>query len=95
MPHFAYRILPPRADFVAPLTEDERAIMGAHFHYLSALNDAGKVVFVGRCENGDYGFGVFDLAYETEFNAVVDSDPAVSSGLMKAERHAFKTIFSR
>ena len=95
MPTFAYRILPPRADFVATITPEEAAIMGAHFEYLSKLFDQGKIVFVGRTENGDYGLGIFDLPDEATFDAVVAGDPAVAAGLVRAEKHAFKVVFNR
>lgn len=54
MPAFAYRIVPPRADFVATITDGEAAMMGAHFGFLQGLEAEGRVIFVGRCDNGDW-----------------------------------------
>jgi hypothetical protein len=64
MPAFAYRILPPRANFVATITDGEAATMGAHFGFLQGLEAEGRVIFVGRCDNGDWGLGVFEFADE-------------------------------
>ena len=44
MPAFAYRILPPRADFVATITDGEAATMGAHFGFLQGLEAEGRVI---------------------------------------------------
>jgi hypothetical protein len=54
VPAFAYRILPPRENFAATVTPEEGAVMGAHFAYLQQLEAEGRVIFVGRCENGDW-----------------------------------------
>jgi uncharacterized protein YciI len=95
MPAFAYRILPPRPDFVATITAVEGAVMGEHFAYLQELEAAGRVIFVGRCENGDYGFGVFEFANEAEARSVMARDPAVASGLMHMELHPFRVVMER
>ena len=95
MPVFAYRILPPRADFAATITDEEGATMGAHFAYLQELEAEGRVVFVGRCENGDWGLGVFEFADEAEAREFLSRDPAVASGLMRMELHAFRIAMER
>ena len=46
MPAFAYRILPPRANFVATITDGEAATMGAHFGFLQGLEAEGRTVVV-------------------------------------------------
>ena len=95
MPAFAYRILPPRADFVTTITDGEAATMGAHFGFLQGLEAEGRVIFVGRCDNGDWGLGVFEFADEAEAREVLSRDPAVASGLMRMELHAFKVVMER
>lgn len=92
MATFLYRILPPRADFVATITEAEMAVMGRHFGYLQTLHAAGRLRFVGRAENGDFGLVVFEAADEAEARAVAEADPAVVEGLMRVEVHAFRIV---
>ncbi|NGM44000.1 hypothetical protein G5B31_00465 [Rhodobacter sp. SGA-6-6] len=92
MPTFLYRILPPRADFAATVTEAEMAVMGRHFGYLQGLHAAGRLRFVGRAENGDFGLAVVEAADEAEARAVAEADPAVAEGLMRAEVHAFRIV---
>jgi uncharacterized protein YciI len=95
MSHFAYRILPPRGDFAATLTSGEAETMGRHFDYIKALHGAGRIVFVGRTENGDWGLCVFEAEDEHRARAVAEADPAVAAGLMRYELHAFRTVFER
>jgi uncharacterized protein len=37
MPHFLYKLIPPRPTFPADLTEEEGAIMQEHFGYWAGL----------------------------------------------------------
>jgi len=95
MPTFAYRILPPRAQFAATITPEEMAIMGRHWGHLQTLHTPGAVRFVGRAENGDYEFCVLDAADEGEARRMAWSDPAVAEGLMRGELHAFTIVIDR
>ena len=92
MPAFAYRILPPRPDFVATIQPEEMALMGRHFEHLQRLHAAG-VCYVGRAENGDYGFCVFEAPDEGAARRIAESDPAVAEGLMRLELHPFQVVF--
>ena len=92
MPTFAYRILPPRADFVATMQPEEMAVMGRHWEHIQGLHAKGVVRYVGRALNGDYGFCVLEAASEDEARAIAESDPAVAEGLMRLEVHAFQVV---
>ena len=89
MPTYAYRILPPRADFAASMAPAEMALMGRHWEHVQALHAEGVVRYVGRALNGDYGFCVYEAADESEAQAIAASDPAVAEGLMRVEVHPF------
>ena len=95
MPTYAYRILPPRGDFAATIRPEEMALMGRHFEHLQTLHAQGIVRYVGRAENGDYGFCVFEAGDEAEARAIAESDPAVAGGLMRLEVHPFMVVFDR
>lgn len=92
MPTFAYRILPPRADFVATIAPSETAVMGRHQEHIQALHARGVARYVGRAENGDYGLCVIEAADEAEARRIAGSDPAVAEGLMRLEVHAFRVV---
>lgn len=95
MPTYAYRILPPRAGFAATIRPEEMALMGRHFEHLQALHAQGIVRYVGRAENGDYGFCVFDAPDEAQARAIAEADPAVAEGLMRLELHPFLVVLDR
>jgi uncharacterized protein YciI len=92
MSAFIYRILPPRENFVATITATEQAVMGRHFAYLTGLHAAGKVHFVGRAENGDFGLAVIEAEGLAEAESMGRADPAVAEGLMRLEVHAFRIV---
>jgi uncharacterized protein YciI len=95
MPTYAYRILPPRDDFVATIQPQEMAVMGRHWEHIQALHARGIVHYVGRAENGDYGFCVFEAGDDAEARSIAGSDPAVAEGLMRLEIHPFKVVLDR
>lgn len=92
MPDFVYRILPGRPDFVATITEAERAVMGAHFAYLQDLHAKGCIRFVGRTEAGEYGIIVFSAVDIEAARATAIADPAVAVGVVTAEVHPFRIV---
>jgi uncharacterized protein YciI len=92
MPEFSYRILSPRPGFAASLTEAEKAVMGAHFVYLQRLSAEGRIRFVGRTENGDWGLVVFEAEDEASAQAIAGADPAVETGTVGVEVHRFVTV---
>jgi uncharacterized protein len=89
MPQFLYRIQPTR---VGMLTEGptgrEASIVNEHFEYLQKLVAEGVVFTAGRTLNADertFGIVVFEAGTEAAAVALVQNDPAVKLGVMKAE----------
>ena len=78
---------PVREEMPFDPTEDEKRIVSDHYAYLVGLRDAGKLVVAGpSIVAGDtFGIGVLDVDDESEVQAIVAADPAVSSGTMTAE----------
>jgi uncharacterized protein YciI len=93
MASFAYRVLPPRDEFWDTIEPHELALMVRHLEHLRHLKEEGTVRFVGRTENGDYGFVLIEADNKTHANAIARSDPAVSEGLMRLELHPFVVVF--
>jgi uncharacterized protein len=75
---FLYRLLPPRPDFAATMTEHERAAMGRHIAYWSELLAAGRVMIFSPVADpaGDWGVGIVRATREDAM-ALGDADPAV------------------
>ena len=93
MQQFLYRIKPVRVAMLAEgPTDAEVAIIGEHFSYLEHLVAKGVVFMAGRTLNTDdssFGAVVFVAASQIDALALMNADPAVKQGLMKAELFPF------
>jgi len=70
----------------------EALIIGEHFSYLENLVANGIVLMAGRTLNTDertFGIVVFMTRSELEARELMNGDPAVKKGLMKAELFPF------
>ncbi len=94
MPQYLYRIQPTRAAMLPDgPTEQEAATVSAHFNYLKTLVEQGVVILAGRTLNTDptsFGIVIFNAASDEAARALVDADPAVSGGVMRAELFPYR-----
>jgi uncharacterized protein len=95
-PEFLYRIQPTRP---AMLQDDptpaEREAIGAHRRYLDTLAAAGVVLLFGRTDTADaatFGIVIFRAASLNAARRIVEEDPAVQAGVMRAEVFPFRVI---
>ncbi|HUE08511.1 MAG TPA: YciI family protein [Acidimicrobiales bacterium] len=81
MTGYVFRLIPPRPDFASTMSEDERAVMDAHFGYWGALLARGQVIAIGPVAdpNGPYGIGIVLAADLAEAEVIRDGDPAMRS----------------
>lgn len=80
-------------------TDDANRIVGEHFNYLTALFKQGVVKFVGKTEYGiehphNRGLAVFEAEDEAAATAIMQADPCILNGVMTAELHPFRVVFS-
>jgi hypothetical protein len=86
---FIYVVRPSRDTFPGDATDEERAVIGAHFKYLQDRLGKG-VIFVGRTQTEHpFGICVFEAAGSTEAQGFLDDDPALIAGIFKGEVHPF------
>ena len=80
--YFLCRLLPPRPDFAATMSADERVVMQNHVAYWIGKLQRGEAIVFGPVADpaGDWGVGIIAAADETAVNALRDADPAVLSG---------------
>jgi uncharacterized protein len=94
MPQFLYRIQPTRPGMLTEgPTDREASIINEHFEYLRKLVAEGVVFMAGRTLNADertFGIVVFAAASESAAVAVMQNDPAVKLGVMKAELFPYR-----
>lgn len=94
MMQFLYKITPTRLEMVTKgPTDHEAAIMSQHFNYLKSLNDQGTVLLFGRTQNSDartFGLAIFRAESQDEARSIMNNDPAVKEGVMRAELYPYK-----
>ncbi len=81
IPHFLYKLIPPRPTFPGDLTEEEGAIMQDHFGYWAGLVAERRVVVYGPVmdPNGSYGIAVLDVEDDAEARRIGEGDPAIGA----------------
>lgn len=77
---------------------DEEAVQ-AHFQRLKKMMDAGEVVLAGRTTNDDdatgFGIVIVEVADEPRAREIMEGDPAVGAGVMKAELFPYRVALLR
>jgi uncharacterized protein len=81
MPHFLYKLVPPRPTFPGDMTEAEGAIMQEHFGYWSRLVGERRVVIYGPVMDpkGSYGIAVVEVDDDADARQIAENDPAIMS----------------
>ncbi len=91
---FLYTIQPNRPEMLTQgSTSDEERIISEHFDYLKGLNEQEILILAGRTQNTDpssFGIVIFRAPSEAAAQQVVDNDPAVSQGVMRAELYPYR-----
>jgi uncharacterized protein YciI len=95
MAEFVCILTPPRQTFVDDITDEEREIMSRHFRYLQGLLEEGRLVVAGPSLGPVFGVSVFEADDLDHALEIVAADPAVSSGLQRAEVSPFRVSLLR
>jgi uncharacterized protein YciI len=97
MAQWIYRIEPTRPEMVGAPTDEENAVIEQHFGYLQALKAAGVLILAGRTQvnEGTFGITIFEAPDELSARAVMETDPAVAAGVMRAALYPYAVAVSR
>jgi uncharacterized protein YciI len=81
MPHFLYRLIPPRPTFPGDMTEEEGAVMQEHFGYWAGLIEERRAVAYGPVMDpaGTYGIAVLEVDDEGAARSMAEEDPAITA----------------
>ena len=92
--HFVVRLIPPRPTFAADMTEEERAIMAAHGAYWRGLMNRGIALLFGPVLDpaGVWGLGILEAKDPDAARRLAADDPAIKSGLNRAEIHEIAAV---
>jgi uncharacterized protein YciI len=93
---YLYKIQPTRLGMLTKgPTPQESEIISQHFDYLKELTEKGVAVFVGRTLTADehtFGITVFLADSAEAAGEIMNNDPAVIAGVMRAELFPFRIV---
>ena len=99
MNQYLYFLKPTRFGMVTEgPTPEEAEIVSRHFAHLESLTEKGVMILVGRTQNRDesmFGIAIFEAEDDSAARAIMESDPAVREGVMRAELYPYQVALMR
>jgi uncharacterized protein YciI len=96
MAEWIYFLHPPREDFAATMTDEERAVWGVHFDRLQRLLAEGTLVLAGpTLGRVNTGICVIEAPDEEAARAIMEADPAIAGGYARGELRPFRVSLLR
>jgi uncharacterized protein YciI len=91
-----YFIHPPRDNFAATMTDEERAVWGVHFERLKRLLDDGTLIMAGpTLGEHNTGIAIFEAPDEEAARRIMDEDPVLAGGFARSELRPFNVSLLR
>ncbi|MHC3123312.1 YciI family protein [Acinetobacter sp. GN11] len=89
MKNYLCKWVPPRADFLETMSDDEKIWMGQHGDFLNKLLDQGVIVAHGPVINdgNGYGLSLYQIADEEDVASFTSQDPIVKNGVGHYEHY--------
>ena len=99
MNQWLYFLKPARLGMVTEEpTPEETEIVSRHFAYLKDLTEKGVMILMGRTQNNDvstFGIAIFEAEDESAARMIMEADPAVRAGVMRADLYPYKIALMR
>jgi uncharacterized protein YciI len=97
MKYYLCKFIPPRADFLPTLSDEERSLMKRHADYMNELLAQGVIVAHGPVMDpaGSYGVSLYQIADDQEISDFTSEDPVVKNGVGHYEHFAMPSLKSR
>ena len=96
MSEWIYFIHPPREDFAATMTDEERAVWGIHFERFERLLAEGTIILVGpTLGETNTGIAIFEAPDEAAARRIMDEDPVLAGGFARGELRPFRVSLLR
>ncbi|GAA3194933.1 YciI family protein [Dactylosporangium siamense] len=96
MSEWIYFIHPPRPNFAATMTDEEKAAWGRHFERLQRLLADGVLVLAGpTLGQVNTGVAIFEAPDEAAARRIMAEDPAIAGGFAEGELREFRVSLLR
>ena len=96
MAEWLYFLHPPRDDFAATMTDDEREVWGRHFVRLQQLMADGVLILAGpTLGRVNTGICVIEADDEDAARAIMEADPTIAEGIATGELRPFRAALLR
>lgn len=96
MAEWIYFIHPPRDNFAATMTDEERRVWAAHFERFKRLLEEGVMVLVGPTLGSvNTGIAIFEAPDEQSARRIMEEDPTIASGFARGELRPFRISLLR
>ncbi len=96
MAEWIYFIHPPRPNFAATMTDEERAAWAAHFQRFVRLLQEGVVVMVGpTLGETNTGIAIIEAPDEASARRIMEDDPTIAGGYATGELRPFRISLIR
>lgn len=97
MKYYLCKYIPPRDDFLATMSDDEKTWMAQHGAFLDDLLEKGVIVAHGPVMDpaGGYGVSLYRIADDQDIVSFTSRDPVVMNGAGHYEHHPMLHLKAR
>jgi uncharacterized protein YciI len=96
MSEWIYFIHPPRPNFAATMTDEERAVWAVHFERLQRMLAEGVLVLAGpTLGETNTGIAVIEAPDEAAARRIMAEDPTIAGGYAAGELRPFRVSLLR
>ena len=96
MAEWIYFIHPPRENFAATMTDEEKAVWSVHFERFERMLLDGSIVLVGpTLGEVNTGIAIFEAPDEEAARAIMETDPTIAGGFARGELRPFRVSLLR
>src|SRR5713226_8605256 len=96
MAEWIYFIHPPRDNFAATMTDEDKRVWSVHFARFQRLLADGVIVLVGPTLGSvNTGIAIFEAPDEASARRIMDEDPVIAGGYARGELRPFRISLLR
>ncbi|TRC97959.1 hypothetical protein FJV76_11340 [Mesorhizobium sp. WSM4303] len=97
MKYYLCKYIPPRDDFLATMSADEKTWMTQHGAFLDDLLEKGMIVAHGPVMDpaGGYGVSLYRIADDQDIASITAQDPVAKNGAGHYEHHPMLHLKAR